>query len=157
MTRSSSIRNVLQSLTALSLIVGLGAAATKASAAQPQSGRRIIYCVGMRGAVGYSQVEATCFGWDKRRTYRLSLKGVGFAFYVPTGTAFRMFVDYPQERYDKEFDPIPGDYYASMRGFALGPGWGEITGSAGNKTIHAISINGGIGVDRGLVALLRIW
>lgn len=116
------------------------------------SGRRDIYCFGLRGGVVvYARLEAMCLSYTPYATYHLSLQAAGSA--ILAGNAFRLSVLYPAERYAADFDPVPGDYYASSKGFA--PGASHIEGSSGNKKIKGYVINGGAGVDWSF-GLLRI-
>ena len=136
----SRVRTVI--LTSLLAIFTL--AQTSAVAEAPMSGRRDIYCAGVRGGViVYARLEAICASYKPFATYRLSLQAAGSA--ILAGNGFRLSILYPAERYAADFDPVPGDYYASSKGFA--PGVSHVKGSSGNKLIRGYVINGGAGVD----------
>ena len=135
-----------------SWLVMITLAQSSAVADAPMSGHRDIYCVGVRGGmIVYARLEAMCAAYKPFVTYRLSLQAAGSA--ILAGNAFRLRIQYPAERYAPDFDPVPGDYYASSKGFA--PGASHIEGSSGNKKITGYVINGGAGVDWSF-GLLRI-
>lgn len=114
-----------------------------------------IYCVGARAALAWSRVEAVCLNIWTGQTYGVSFFGFGPALQL-TVSAFRLVVSYDSERYDANFDAIPGDYYAMIAGATVGFGKSNLEGSSGNKKISGQGVNQGFGAELSFAGWLHI-
>ena len=99
---------------------------------KPFVARRAIYCSGVRMSALYAWNEAVCFGRTPWRMYRLRVIGAGSSLQL-VGSLGRLTIDFPTERYDQNFDPWPGEYYAVISGAAFGTGVGHVEAFAGNQ------------------------
>lgn len=106
---------------------------------------KAIYCVGGQLSFGVVQGYALCLHvWDFT-PYSLSFIGGGaVALSVIEAKVFRLNVSWNSKRYEKSFDPIPGDYFLINVGGTLGLGGTIFSGDAGNKSLSGSGINFGL-------------
>jgi len=117
--------------------------------------KKAIYCVAGELSAGTKMLRGGCVHIWSTEGYDVVLLGVG-ATLQAIGSVFRLEVTYDDSRYDKSFDPVPGNYGVATFGGALGVGFTTFLGDSGNKSLSGGGVNVGLGIDFTSLSLIHL-
>lgn len=137
---------------------------SKAIEVSNRSPRKKLKCWGFTAGAGAVIARAVClhvhlfngYGFEPTiQAYGLAMLGVGMSGAL-VGQVIGLDVIYDPSRYDKDFDPVPGNYGVISIGLTGGIGFTSFGGDSGNKRIDGLSFNVGAGFDFPTISMLVI-